>query len=138
MTDRDGQRGNSLENERVERERVTACLEMLGGRAMVLGHSITAGGRITSRFGGKVFRADVGMAYEGGGVPQALVIENDEVRVFNARTGVIGTAVAELPDGESALSRVDRRIVRCSVLPRKSPYSATALPVIKAISMKDR
>ncbi len=91
----------------MERDRVTACLEMLGGRAMVLGHSITEGGRITSRFGGKVFRADVGMAYPEAAIPQALVIENDEVRVFNARTGMIGTAVAELPDGESALSRVE-------------------------------
>ena len=101
-------RGNSLENERVERERVAACLEMLGGRAMVLGHSITKGGRITSRFGGKVFRADVGMAYEGGGVPQALVIENDEVRVFDVRAGALVAAVVEPPEGEGALSTVPR------------------------------
>ncbi len=97
-------RGSSLENERVERDRVADCLEMLGGRAMVLGHSIAKGGRITSRFGGKVFRADVGMAYPGGGAPQALVIENDEVRVFNPRAGIMAAAAVEPPEGEGALS----------------------------------
>ena len=99
-------RGNSLEPERVERERVAACLELLGGRAMVVGHSIAKQGHITSRFGSKLFRADVGMAYPGGGPPQALVIENDEVRVYNARAGELAVAAIEPPGGEGALSTV--------------------------------
>lgn len=99
-------RGNSLEPERVERERVAACLETLGGRAMVVGHSIAKEGHITSRFGGKLFRADVGMAYPGGGAPQALVIEDTEVRVFDARTGELAVATIEPPEGEGALSTV--------------------------------
>jgi hypothetical protein len=79
---------------------------MLGGRAMVVGHSIAKEGHITSRFDGKVFRADVGMAYPGGGAPQALVIENNEVRVFDARAGELALASVEPPEGEGALSTV--------------------------------
>jgi hypothetical protein len=91
-------RGNSLENERIERSGVQRSLEALDARAIVVGHTPTGTGRITSRFDGQVFRADVGMAY--GREPQALVIEGDQFKVFDPAVPGYTEPPAETPEGE--------------------------------------
>lgn len=91
-------RGNSLENERIERSRVQRSLEALDARAIVVGHTPTGTGRITSRFDGQVFRVDVGMAY--GRKPQSLVIEGDQFKVFNPAASGYTDPPAETPEGE--------------------------------------
>jgi hypothetical protein len=74
-------RGDALENERLERRPLARALSALDARAMVVGHTPTRLGVITSRFGGKVYRTDVGAVYRDRS--SALVIENDRVTVFD-------------------------------------------------------
>jgi hypothetical protein len=54
-------RGLAVENEATIAGDVTSMLERLQARAMVVGHSVTANGRITTRFGGRVVQIDTGM-----------------------------------------------------------------------------
>ncbi len=75
-------RGNSLENERIEKFELDPVLESLQARAIVVAHTPTGFGVITSRFNNRVFRVDVGMAY--GRKPLALVFEGDEIQVMTA------------------------------------------------------
>jgi len=91
-------RGNSLENERIERTRIQRSLSALDARALVVAHTPTGTGRITSRFDDHVFRVDVGMAY--GRAPLALVIEGDRFRVFDPAISEYTDPPAEVPDGE--------------------------------------
>jgi len=91
-------RGNSLEDERIERERVEECLDLLGARAIVVGHSVTRSGRIQTRFDGTLYRADIGL-YKGR-TPQALVFSGSEAGVFDESTGGLVAAVVEPPQGE--------------------------------------
>jgi hypothetical protein len=91
-------RGNSLENERAEREPLGRTLQLLGARDLVVGHTITRSGKITSRFNSRVYRADVGMAY--GGKPAALILERGEAKALDPLTGSSGTPAAEPPPGE--------------------------------------
>jgi hypothetical protein len=56
-------RGNSLANERFERNRFNAVLESLDATAMMVGHSVTQEGQVTSRFNGRLYRGDVGLGY---------------------------------------------------------------------------
>ncbi|MEJ2086189.1 MAG: metallophosphoesterase [Acidobacteriota bacterium] len=91
-------RGNSLENERIERTRIQRSLSALDARALVIAHTPTGTGRITSRFDAQVFRVDVGMAY--GRKPLALVIEGDRFRVFDPATSEYIDPPAEVPEGE--------------------------------------
>jgi hypothetical protein len=69
-------RGNSLENERIERTRIDEVLLSLEAKAVVVGHTITSSREVTSRLSGKLYRTDVGMAY--GGDPFALIIEDSQ------------------------------------------------------------
>jgi len=91
-------RGNSLEDERIERERVEQCLALLDARAMAVGHTMTRSGGIQSRFDGSIFRTDVGLYKRGR--PQALVFEDGDARVFDAASGELVAAAAEPPQGE--------------------------------------
>jgi len=91
-------RGNSLENERVERASLDRALTALAARAIVVAHTPTGSGRITSRFKGQIFRADVGMAY--GREPLALVIEADDFEVFDPQIAASAPPIVELPQGE--------------------------------------
>ena len=91
-------RGNSLEDERIERERVEECLELLDARAIVVGHTVTRSGRIQSRFGGALYRTDVGL-YKSGR-PQALVFADGVARVFDELSDSLVAAVIEPPQGE--------------------------------------
>jgi len=91
-------RGNSLDNERVGRITLAPVLDQLGARALVVAHTPTGSGRITSRFNGRLIRTDVGMAY--GAAPYALVIRDGEVQVFDPATGSFSAPVVEPPQGE--------------------------------------
>jgi hypothetical protein len=91
-------RGLSLENERIERASVMATLEALGARAMIVGHTPTRTGVITSRFNGRVFRIDVGSVFRGRAM--ALVLEGEEARVFDPQTLAYSSALREIDMGE--------------------------------------
>jgi hypothetical protein len=91
-------RGISIEDERLERGPVQRVLAALDAERLVLGHSITAGKTITSRFGGSVLRADVGLAY--GADPQALYLAGRTAKVFNLATGRLTDPSPEHPGGE--------------------------------------
>jgi hypothetical protein len=88
----------SNENERLERESLTSSLAHLGASTMVVGHTPTATGRINTRFDGKVFRVDVGMAY--GREPLALVFEGKEIKVYDPAAKGYGPLVVEPKEGE--------------------------------------
>jgi len=91
-------RGISLANERVERDRVDAVLQSLNARAMMVGHTVTRTGRVSTRFDGRVYRGDVGMGYGRPGF--ALVIRGDDATMFDPADGSSSTLVAESPSGE--------------------------------------
>ena len=91
-------RGNSLEDERIERERVEECLDLLDARAIVVGHTRTRSGRIQSRFGGALYRTDIGLYKKSR--PQALVFQDGVARVFDQPSDSLVAAAAEPPQGE--------------------------------------
>jgi len=91
-------RGTALENERIERSRVMQVLELLNARAIVIGHTPTRSEEITSRFNGTVYRVDTGMAY--GHQAQALLLEGEQVRVFDPTHHTLNPPMAEHPQGE--------------------------------------
>jgi hypothetical protein len=91
-------RGNSLENERAERERVNKVLEMLDARAMMVGHTITQQRIPTTRFNRQVIRGDVGMAY--GGSAYAVLFEGDSVKGFELSTKQTRSLMVEAPQGQ--------------------------------------
>jgi len=73
-------RGLALEDEAVFAPEVDKILEAVRARAIVIGHTVTATGRITPRFGGRVVQIDTGMltsVYKGGR-PSALEIVGDK------------------------------------------------------------
>ena len=91
-------RGNALEAEGLERRRIDNALGLLKADTLVVGHTPTAEGLVTSRFGARVYRADVGQAY--GRQPFCLEFKGGEVRVFDPQKAVYGTASAEKPQGQ--------------------------------------
>ncbi len=64
-----------------ECEQLTAVLDALGAKRMVVGHTVQSGG-ITEACDGKVRRIDVGLSGHYGGPIQALEIKGDEVTVL--------------------------------------------------------
>ena len=91
-------RGNSLENERAERLRVDKVLELLDARAMMVGHTVTRTGFVSSRFNGRLIRGDVGMGY--GRQPRAVVFEAQKVQAYDPATNGYMAPVVEPPQGE--------------------------------------
>jgi calcineurin-like phosphoesterase family protein len=91
-------RGNSLQNERIERVPLAQVLESLDARALVVAHTPTGSHRVTSRFNGTLYRTDVGMAY--GARPQALVFEQEEAWAFDPATFGRSRPLLEAPQGE--------------------------------------
>lgn len=91
-------RGNALENELLERSRLKFCLSALSARRLFLGHTPTHNGRITTRFGGRLVRLDVGTVY---GKPiEALEIRGDQLEVFDLVAGKRAPPMAEPVQGE--------------------------------------
>ena len=100
-------RGNSVENERLERASLDAALASLNADGIVVAHTPTGSGQITSRFNGKVHRSDVGMAY--GRQPLCLVFQGGQIAVFNPRDGEYSVPLLELPQGER-FSDIDEQL----------------------------
>lgn len=77
-------RGNIACSEIIEGHRLQASLDALGADRVVVGHTPTPTRKVLQRFGGRVIEVDTGMLnfyYKGSG--NALVMEGDELRVFN-------------------------------------------------------
>jgi hypothetical protein len=90
-------RGNSFEDERIEREMLERSLELLSARAMVVAHSPTSSKKITSRFHGTLFKVDhnIGQSDK----LQALVVEAEDIVVIDASSQMKMRPVQELPTG---------------------------------------
>ncbi|MCU0254582.1 MAG: hypothetical protein MUE47_08610, partial [Acidobacteria bacterium] len=89
-------RGTSLNPEPQELPTFDAALAKLGAKAAVVGHTTTPGGRVTSRFGGRLLRADTGMlsaVYRGRGA--AVIAQGGAIKVFYPAEPGDTTAVAE-------------------------------------------
>jgi len=91
-------RGNSLENERIERRPLAEALRSLDARGLVVGHTPTASRTITSRFKQTLYRTDVGLGY--GAAPLALIIEGEEAWAFDPATFSRLRPLQESPQGE--------------------------------------
>jgi hypothetical protein len=91
-------RGNSVENEQVERAILERVLESLDAEGVVVAHTPTGTGRINSRFNGQVIRTDVGMAY--GREPMCMVLQNDRIVVYDPRRQGYLSLAQEPPQGE--------------------------------------
>ena len=91
-------RGNSLQNERIERVPLAQVLESLDARALVVAHTPTGSRRVTSRFNGTLYRTDVGMTY--GAHPQALVFEQEDAWAFDPASFGRSKPPLEAPQGE--------------------------------------
>jgi len=87
-----------LQNERNERDLVSAALERLDARAIVVGHTVTKTGRVSSRFNGRVLRSDVGMGYGRKGL--AIVFEGQETSVLDPITRQASLPLVEPTQGE--------------------------------------
>ena len=77
-------RGNIACSEIIEEHRLQASLDAIGADRVVVGHTPTPTRKVLQRFGGRVIEVDTGMLntyYKGSG--NALVMEGDELRVFN-------------------------------------------------------
>jgi Calcineurin-like phosphoesterase len=70
-------RGLAKEDETTFLPTVERVLQLLGARAVVVGHSVTGTGRITPRFGGRVVGIDVGLTGAYGGHLGALEVKPD-------------------------------------------------------------
>jgi Calcineurin-like phosphoesterase len=91
-------RGNSLENERLERRRIDDVLNRLQANALVVGHTPTADGRVTSRFNARVYRTDVGLGY--GHEPYCLELEGNEVESYDPQAMSYQSPSPEIPRGQ--------------------------------------
>jgi len=91
-------RGNSLEDERLIRFDFQSISKMLKADTLVVAHTPTATGRITTRNGKKLIRSDVGMAY--GRAPFAVVYKNEEWKEYDPWTSTYTTPTPEIPSGE--------------------------------------
>jgi hypothetical protein len=73
-------RGLAQEDEATFAPELDKILEAVRARAIVIGHTVTANGRITPRFGGRVVQIDTGMltSVYTNGRPSALEIDGDK------------------------------------------------------------
>jgi len=91
-------RGNSLDNERLERGRIDSVLSTLQANSLVVGHTPTADGLVTSRFNTRLYRADVGMGY--GRQPYCCEFKGNEAKAFNPQTMAYQSPSPEKPQGQ--------------------------------------
>jgi hypothetical protein len=89
---------------------VEDILTKIAARAMVIGHTVTATGRITTRFGGRVVQIDTGMqpAYAQGGRASALEIAGGQATaIYLDRRDPV--AIAKRAGASDAAARALRR-----------------------------
>jgi hypothetical protein len=91
-------RGSSLDSERLERDRFRTVLDRLGAHTMMVGHTVTRTGRVSTRFQGHLIRGDVGMGY--GRQGYAVVFESGDTTVFDPLTRLVSRPVVEPAQGE--------------------------------------
>lgn len=91
-------RGNSLEHDGIERSEIEIVLDHLNAKKLVVGHTPTGEGQVTSRFGVRLFRIDVGKVY--GRKPYCIEFEGNEVRVFNPQTMTYISPTVEPTQGQ--------------------------------------
>lgn len=72
-------RGFATWDDQIGEPNISAILERMKKRRFVTGHTVQTSGRITERFGGKLFLIDTGMFFTGGR-PSALEITGQSVR----------------------------------------------------------
>lgn len=92
-------RGLALEDERVEAGALEAVLEHLGAKALVVGHTTTGSRTVTSRFGGRLLRADTGLSKSSN--PTVLIAEGGIVHAFDATLERHAPPRPEPPLGEA-------------------------------------
>ena len=95
-------RGLAEEPETAFAPALTNILELLGARAIVVGHTIPADFRITRRFDGRVIQIDTGMlggTFYPGGMPSALEIRGDTLTAIyqSGRERLSAPAPAPVP-----------------------------------------
>jgi hypothetical protein len=126
-------RGSSLENEQIERRsELIPALDTLGADSVVIGHTPTASGRISSRFNGRVLRTDVGMTF--GRDPFCLVLEGDKAEALNPAKGTFELPVVENPQGQ-AWSRIAEQLSDDQM---EDFLAAAEIKSIKPIEIKGR
>ncbi|MFC2166301.1 metallophosphoesterase, partial [Acidobacteriota bacterium] len=91
-------RGNSLEDERFIRIDFKNISEMLKADTLVVAHTPTPKGRITTRNGRTIVRSDVGMAYDR--APFAVVYKEKEWKEFDPWASTYTAPTPENPSGE--------------------------------------
>ncbi|MCG6920249.1 MAG: metallophosphoesterase [Acidobacteria bacterium] len=91
-------RGLSLESERLERDPFRSVLDRLGAQRMMVGHTVTRTGRVSTRFQGHLIRGDVGMGYGRRGY--AVLFEGGKVDVVDPATRQASLPFVEPPYGE--------------------------------------
>jgi hypothetical protein len=104
-------RGLAKDDESILAPQVDQVLRSLGARAVVVGHSVTGNGKISSRFGGRVFGIDVGMGESYGSNLAALEV------------GADGTVSALYPDRREELARLAAAAARAAPAPAPTGYS---------------
>ena len=96
-------RGNSLKTEEEERTRFEQVLNLLDARAVMIGHTSTPTGLVTTRFEGRLYRGDVGMG--SGRPPRAVVFQDGGPgTVYDPATNSYSTPQIERPEGTGALA----------------------------------
>ncbi|MGH9462306.1 MAG: hypothetical protein ACRD1X_13885, partial [Vicinamibacteria bacterium] len=95
-------RGNSLKAESEELARFEQVLGLLQARAVMVGHTSTRTGLVTTRFGGRLYRGDVGMG--AGRPPRAVVFQNGGATAYDPATDSYSPPQIERPEGTGSLA----------------------------------
>lgn len=95
-------------------EDLDAVLEQLGVRAVVVGHTVANGFRITSHYGGRVFQIDTGLLggdiYKGG-VPSAIEFDGGTVTaIYEGRREPLATLEPSVVEDRGFAFRGDARL----------------------------
>ncbi|NOR14218.1 MAG: hypothetical protein GQ544_00790 [Candidatus Aminicenantes bacterium] len=91
-------RGNSQEKEGLEWFHIKESLKQLDVKTIVVAHTPTQSKKINERFGGALYRTDVGMVYKRD--PLALEFSDNNRRIFNPKTSSFEKPFKEEPWGE--------------------------------------
>jgi len=95
-------RGNSLKTEGEERTRFEQVLELLNARAVMIAHTSTPTGLVTTRFGGRLYRGDVGMG--SGRPPRAVVFRDGGALAYDPATDIYSPPQVERLEGTGSLA----------------------------------
>jgi hypothetical protein len=95
-------RGNSLKAESEELARFEQVLGLLHASAVMVGHTSTRTGLVTTRFGGRLYRGDVGMG--AGRPPRAVVFQNGGAAAYDPATDTYSPPQIERPEGTGSLA----------------------------------